>query len=106
FRDWARWCRREAFFFDDPAVAESARFADVRLPLLSVGIADDPWGTPAAVSALLRHFPNADLAERWVAPPEGQPAIGHSGFFRRNQRSSLWKPVADFLIAGTVPPEI
>ncbi|NDV85227.1 alpha/beta fold hydrolase [Aurantimonas aggregata] len=104
FRDWARWCRREAFFFDDPAVAETSRFADVRLPLLSIGIADDPWGTPAAVSALLRRFPNADLTERWLSAPEGQRAIGHSGFFKRNLRSTLWQPVADFLLAGTVPP--
>ena len=105
FRDWARWCRRESFFFDDPAVAESARFADVRLPLLSIGIADDPWGTPAAVSALLQRFPNADLTERWLTAPAGQRAIGHSGFFRRNLKSSLWRPVSAFLVAGTVPPE-
>ena len=45
----ARWCRRRDFFFGDPAVPEAARFADVRLPLLSVGIEDDQWGTPAAV---------------------------------------------------------
>ncbi|UIJ73484.1 hypothetical protein [Aurantimonas sp. HBX-1] len=38
----------------------------LRLPLLSVGITDDAWGTPAAVSALLRRFPNADLTT--VAP--------------------------------------
>ena len=40
----------------------SVRTADgVRLPLLSVGIADDRWSTPAAVSAVLRRFPNADV---------------------------------------------
>ncbi|MFY0735714.1 alpha/beta fold hydrolase [Aurantimonas sp. NFXS3] len=103
FRDWARWCRRRDFFFGDPAVPEAARFADVRLPLLSVGIEDDPWGTPAAVGALLQRFENAELSEIWLSPRDAGGPIGHNGFFRRDMQASLWPVVTDYLLAGVEP---
>lgn len=101
FRDWARWCRKPNFFFGDPAVPEAARFADVRLPLLSVSVADDRWGTPRAISALLKHFPAADLSELVVEPKDGR-AIGHTGYFRREQ-APHWQVLADFLLKGRMP---
>lgn len=100
FRDFARWCRRPDFFFGDPTVPESARFADVKGRLLSVGLADDRWGTPAAVGALLRHLPNADLRSMWLHPTSS--AIGHMGFFRRGQ-SSHWPEITRYLLAGDWP---
>ena len=103
FRDWARWCRRRDFFFGDPAVPEAARFADVRLPLLSVGIEDDPWGTPAAVGALLQRFENAELSEIWLSPRDAGGPIGHNGFFRRDMQTSLWPVVTDYLLTGVEP---
>lgn len=101
FRDWARWCRKPNFFFGDPDVPEAARFADVDLPLLSISVADDRWGTPRAVSALLRHFTAADLSELVVRPKDGR-AIGHSGYFRREQ-SPQWTSLSDFLLHGRLP---
>ena len=66
FRDWARWCRRRDFLFSDPQVPEAERFEAVRIPILSVGLDDDPWGTPAAVGALLQRYRNTDLRELWL----------------------------------------
>ena len=82
---------------------EAARFADVRLPLLSVGIEDDPWGTPAAVGALLQRFENAELSEIWLSPRDAGGPIGHNGFFRRDMQASLWVAVTDYLLAGVEP---
>jgi predicted alpha/beta hydrolase len=104
FRDWARWCRQDNYFFDDPALPETARFADVRLPLLSIGMLDDPWGTPRAVAHLLARYENARIDERWVGPEHAdrQP-IGHLGFFRSRFANTLWPPLVRWLRRGITP---
>jgi predicted alpha/beta hydrolase len=102
FRDWARWCRMRNYFFDDPQLPETARFAEVRLPLLSIGLTDDPWGTPRAVAHLLSRYENARIEDRWIAPEDvdGHP-IGHLGFFRSRFAETLWPSLADWLLRET-----
>lgn len=104
FRDWARWCRMDNYFFDDPKLAETARFAQVRLPLLSLGMLDDPWGTPRAVAHLLARYERAEITERWFGPEHvgGRP-IGHLGFFRSRFAETLWPTLADWLLNETPP---
>ena len=98
FLDWARWIARPDWFFSDPEVPEAARFGDVRLPYLAVGLCDDPLGTPRAVHDLMTRFTDADLREVWIDPADGE-RIGHLDFFRqRNARH--WPVVADFLLDG------
>ncbi|MGO4843156.1 hypothetical protein AB4144_63875, partial [Rhizobiaceae sp. 2RAB30] len=81
FRDWARWCRMPDYFFDDPSVPETARYRDVHTPILAIGLTDDPWGTKRAVRALMRHYVNAPVEERWLSPQDGGgQKIGHLGF--------------------------
>ncbi|MFD2238571.1 alpha/beta hydrolase family protein [Aureimonas populi] len=99
FRDWAKWCRHPEFFFTDPKVPEVSRFSDVRIPVLALGISDDAWGTPKAVSDLLKRFPNADVEEAWLTPADGNgEPIGHNGFFRRRFSDSLWPKVTQALL--------
>jgi predicted alpha/beta hydrolase len=102
FRDWARWCNHHEYFFDDPDVGARRGYATVRQPILSVGMTDDPWGTPRAVHGLLKHYVNADISERWLSPGDagGQP-IGHLGFFRSRFRESLWPEIIDWIIGGS-----
>ncbi|MGY6710297.1 MAG: alpha/beta hydrolase family protein [Rhizobiaceae bacterium] len=104
FRDWARWCRMKNYFFDDRDLPETAYFKDVRLPLLSLGMLDDPWGTPRAVAHLLSHYENAEISERWFGPDHvgGQP-IGHLGFFRSRFGATLWPPLVEWLLDRTPP---
>lgn len=64
FRDWAKWCFHPEYFFDDPAVGARAGYATVNIPVLSIGLTDDPWGTPRAIGALLKHYVDADIEER------------------------------------------
>lgn len=101
FRDWARWCRTPDYFFSDPGVPETRRFAEVKTPILAIGMTDDPWGTPQAIRALTRHYVSAPIEERWIAPADaGNVPIGHLGYFRSRFRETLWQPLADWLLTG------
>jgi predicted alpha/beta hydrolase len=100
FRDWARWCAMPDYFFDDPALAETARYADVRTPILALGMDDDQWGTRRAVAALMRHYSNAPVEERWISPEEAGGPIGHLGFFRSRFAQTLWPDLIGWLIEG------
>ena len=63
-------------------------------------IADDPWGTPAAVGHMAEHFTGSSDRSIWrVTPAEaGVRKIGHFGFFRPDLRDTLWKDAADWLL--------
>lgn len=99
FRDWARWCRMRNYFFDDPALPETARFAEVRLPILAIGLTDDLWATPRGVDDFMARHPNAAVEQRWLSPQDGGGApIGHLGFFRSRFAQTLWPPLADWLL--------
>ena len=96
FRQWAGWGRKPDYFFADPAMDAARRFAEVRTPILSIGVADDPWATPRAQEAILKGYVTAPVERRRVAPPPGQ-AIGHLGFFRAAFSESLWQPAIGWL---------
>lgn len=110
FRDWARWCAMPDYFFDDPGLPETARFADVRTPILSLRMTDDPWGTERAVTSLMNHYSNAPIEWRWISPDDAGGAIGHLGFFRSRFAQTLWPPFLGWLLdgaaftAGSTPP--
>ncbi len=99
FRDWARWCSMPNYFFDDKNFGETARYADVRTPILALGITDDVWGTERAVASLMRHYANAPVTTRWVSPRDaGGKAIGHLGFFRSRNADTLWPQLIGWLL--------
>lgn len=101
FREWAKWCGMRNYFFDDATLPETARFADVRIPLLSIGLTDDPWGTRRAVEALMTRYTAARVEKHWIGPGDvgGQP-IGHLGFFRSRFAATLWPPLIRWLLTG------
>jgi predicted alpha/beta hydrolase len=90
------------YFFDDPTFPETSRYANVRTPILAIGLTDDRWGTPRAVAALMRHYEHAPVEQRWVSPHDGggQP-IGHLGFFRSRFAGTLWPQFIAWLLDGT-----
>lgn len=98
-RDWTRWCNHHEYFFDDPTVNARSRYAMVRMPILSVGMSDDPWGTPAAINGLMKHYVNADVEQIWLSPQDaGGQKIGHLGFFRSRFTETLWPGIMDWLL--------
>jgi predicted alpha/beta hydrolase len=100
FRDWARWCAMPDYYFDDRTFPETSRYADVRLPILALGMTDDVWGTPRAVAALMRHYANAAIEERWISPAEAGGPIGHLGYFRSRFAATLWPDLIGWLVDG------
>jgi len=103
FLEWTRWCMLPEFLFGDATLPERGNFARLSAPVRFVQIADDPWGTPAAVGHMAEHFASSVDRSTWrVTPAEaGVARIGHFGFFRPDVREALWKPAADWLLGGT-----
>ncbi len=101
FRDWTRWCNHPEYFFDDPKVGARAGYATVDIPILSVGLTDDVWGTPRAIEALLKHYTAADIHRLWLTPEMAGQPVGHLGFFRSRFQEALWPPVIEWLLNAT-----
>ena len=100
--DWANWMKRHDYFFSDPDLPEVNRFQDVRLPFLSIGLNDDPWGNETAIGTFMSRYTNADLRQHWIAPSSsGQ--IGHLGYFSRKHKTDHWPTVADFVLSEKWP---
>ncbi|PHR18265.1 MAG: hypothetical protein COA37_20395 [Hoeflea sp.] len=98
FSDWTRWCNRPDYFFsEEPRFDAKNLFASVRTPILAIGATDDPWGTPAAREAIMRHFTNAPVETRWLDPQEAGGPIGHLDFFRSRFRETLWPEAIGWL---------
>lgn len=97
---WSRWTTLPGYFLDDPAVDARRRMARVRIPLLALGFADDPWANPRAMDILLAPLAGNRLERREIAPRDvGLTAIGHMGFFRRQCAGRVWPQVGEWLLA-------
>ena len=99
-RDWARWCRLPNYFFDDDDFPETARYGNVRTPILAFGVTDDVWGTPRAINSLMKHYEIAPVEIRYVSPDDAGGPIGHLGFFRSRYATTLWPQLIDWLLTG------
>jgi predicted alpha/beta hydrolase len=99
YEEWRRWCLRPDHFGPDlHTYLAGNSYADIRAPLLSVGLTDDPIATRRTVGALNRFFPNVARESRWYSPRDaGSKHIGHGGFFASRHRDTLWRPVLDWI---------
>lgn len=99
FRDWARWCRRPGFLFDDPRLADHAGFGSLDRPLLSVRASDDRWSTERATAALIEQYSAARWTTLELGPADaGTARLGHLGFFRQ-KNAALWPQIIAWLLA-------
>jgi predicted alpha/beta hydrolase len=96
---WARWARSHDYLFDAAHALDTGRYARLALPVLSFCFEDDGYATPAAVDALLCHYPAARIARR-VLPRAASGVIGHFGYFRERCRDTLWRETADWLLSA------
>lgn len=95
-RQWAAWSRASAYLFSPEFQMDTARYARLSIPMLSYCFLDDAYAPPAAVNALLEHYPAAKIEKREVPKP-AKGTIGHFGYFRERQRDTLWRDTADWL---------
>ena len=101
FNEWASWVRKPDYFFSDPSLPETSRYAETKTPLLSVRIEDDTWGTERAVDLLIRHYTSNALHHAVVVPEPGDE-IGHLGYFRR-KNEKYWHICGHYLLNGQLP---
>lgn len=101
-QQWARWCRRPGFVFDDPAVPLHLDLLDAPVRVLLP--ADDAWATPAAVDGFWGRA-GATSYELVVIDPadHGEEPIGHVGLLR-NRFVDLWQQQIEWLEQVTGRP--
>jgi predicted alpha/beta hydrolase len=99
-KEWSGWTSLHRYFFDDPTMRAAERFARPRMPVLSVGMDDDPWGTIGGIDLLAAHLVNCAVERRQFSAAMAGAPIGHIGYFRRQHRDKLWAPVVDWLEAA------
>jgi predicted alpha/beta hydrolase len=96
-REWAAWASSAHYLFDPKHGIDTRRYAQLSLPILSLGFDDDRYAPPAAIDALLAHFPRAAIERRRVTAREAGAKLGHFGFFRSSVGARLWPAVIDWL---------
>jgi predicted alpha/beta hydrolase len=98
FLEWASWCMKPRYLFDDATLDTRANFPNYHGALRAIGLADDKWAPPIAVAGLLAGYSGTDAQHVTIRPREvGAEKIGHFGFFRSEHRDTLWRQAADWL---------
>lgn len=97
--EWCRWTSLRNYFFDDPQMNAVARFQRPRMPVLSIGFADDPWAPAEAIDLMSGHLTACQVERRQYGPEHSNgQAIGHLGFFRDRHAETLWPQVSQWLV--------
>ena len=99
YHQWKGWCRFPRYFFDDPAMRETALgFAGVKTPIVAYGTLDDRWAPPASRDAFMAGHSGAAVHTVDV----DHRKLGHMAYFRP-QAQPLWDETLnwfDTLVAG------
>ena len=88
---WAKWGRHPQYIND------YAGHRKMTQAMLAYSIEDDFFAPQAAVQALHREYQNCDVQYRHIKPAElNTQAIGHFGFFQKQQCIPLWQEIVEF----------
>jgi predicted alpha/beta hydrolase len=98
FLEWASWCLKPNYLFDDETLDTRGNFKRFTGTLRGIGMTDDSWAPPVALEKLLSHYVNAKREHITISPHEvGVKKLGHFGFFRELGRDKLWPEAAEWL---------
>ncbi|USZ50290.1 alpha/beta fold hydrolase [Halomonas sp. DN3] len=98
-RQCSRWTSLPRYFFDDPELNAEVRFARVTLPLLVVGLDDDPYASSDSIDLLSAYFTDASVKRLQLSPRVlGSGVLGHLEGFRRRHRDTLWPLICSWLV--------
>ncbi|MFC5046223.1 alpha/beta fold hydrolase [Aquimarina hainanensis] len=91
--EWRKWCTNPTYFEDDFRDTNQSLFFDkIKIPLLSIQVADDPLANQTTATKLLKYYKNAQIQIQRIIPAEmGVQKIGHTGYFSRKFKDNLWK---------------
>lgn len=89
---WRNWCVNPNYFEDHFKRANTSLFFDqVKGPLKSIQITDDPIANDITANKILRYYKNAEIEIEKINPKKiGVKKIGHTGFFSRQFKNTLW----------------
>lgn len=98
FREWAGWCMKPRYLYDDETLDARKNFPNYHGALRAIGMSDDDWAPPATVAGLLAGYTGTAPEHITVTPESaGQKKIGHFGYFREPSREPLWREAAAWL---------
>jgi predicted alpha/beta hydrolase len=97
-RQWRSWCLHPEYLFGVLPPEVRARYAALKLPVLSLSFTDDEFLSRRNIDSLHACYAGATVEMQRLSPQDvGVPRIGHFGFFRKRCESSLWPRVAEWL---------
>jgi predicted alpha/beta hydrolase len=98
FLEWASWCMKPNYLFDDETLDARKYFPNYRGALRGIGMTDDSWAPPIAIEKLLAGYTGTKPEHITIAPADiGETKIGHFGYFRQQAGEKLWPAAADCL---------
>ena len=101
FLQWVSWVMRKRYLFDDPELDGVRNFSQFHGAMRALVMSDDPWATRPSVDLLCSGFTSITPEIVTVTPAEaGVARIGHFGFFRAENRDTLWRSAADWIQSG------
>lgn len=93
--EWRKWCTNPDYF--EPEFGKTLNpvfFDQITTPIKSIQIQDDPLANKTTANKLLKYFKNAKIDIEEINPKDyGLKKIGHTGFFSRKFKKSLWTKV-------------
>ena len=93
--EWRKWCTNPDYF--EPEFGKTLNpvfFDQITTPIKSIQIQDDPLANKTTANKLLKYFKNAKIEIEEINPKNyGVEKIGHTGFFSRKFKKSLWTKV-------------
>ena len=101
-RDWRAWCSKPDYFFDPKFYGKSVptgNYDRLSFPIAVFAASDDPISNQKSVPRFWGHVKSSlPITFTWYDPAIlGQKAIGHFGFFRKENRESIWEDTLDAL---------
>lgn len=90
---WRNWCINPNYFDDHFQKSNTSLFFDkLRIPLKSIQIKDDPIANEITSDKILKYYKIANIEIEKISPEQlGVKKIGHTGFFSRQFKDTLWK---------------
>lgn len=89
---WRNWCINPNYF-DDHFQKSNTRlfFEKLTIRLKSIQITDDPIANELTSNKILKYYKSANIQIEKISPEQlGVKKIGHTGFFSRQFKDTLW----------------
>ena len=89
---WRDWCINPSYFDEHFKKSNKELFYDkFQIPIKSIQIQDDPIANKITANKLIGYYKNAKIEVEEINPQTmGVKKIGHTGFFSRKFKDTLW----------------